>query len=118
MGGSTKEIGPWSPSSHYDYTRTVSTARSLHRIIWRYLTVFYHNTVTELSRRVQGFSDQKQLGSTYIVELICQSGNHERQAVERTIGKWVKIGRRYQHLIDALGSGSLIWLPDQISDTV
>ncbi len=107
-----------SPADHYEYTCTVETGRTLDRILWRFLTTFYCDLISELDDTKQRSSRTENGGVAFAVAVICQSGKHDPDTVRERVMGWVKVGRRYRGFMNALCSGCLILLPEKISDLV
>jgi hypothetical protein len=107
-----------SPADHYDYTCSVEARRTLDRILWRFLTTFYYDLISELDATKHRSSTTENGGVAFAVTVICQSGKHNQDTVRDKVKNWVKIGRRYRGFMGALCPGCLVLLPEKISDHV
>ncbi|KAH6699909.1 hypothetical protein BKA61DRAFT_621262 [Leptodontidium sp. MPI-SDFR-AT-0119] len=107
-----------SPVDHYEYTCAVETGRTLDRILWRFLTTFYYDLISEFDATKRQFSTIANGGVAFMVAVICQSGKHNPETVREKVVGWTKVGRRYRGFMDSLCAGCLILFPDHISDLV
>jgi len=96
----------------------VETRRTLDRILWRFLTTFYYDLISELDAIKQRSSTTENGGVAFAVTVICKSGKHDPDTVWNKVKDWAKIGRRYRGFIAALCPGCLILFPEKISDLV
>jgi len=96
----------------------VETGRTLDRILWRFLTTFYHDLISELDAAKLRFSATKNGGVAFVVAVICQSGKHDPDTVRQKVMGWATVGRRYRGFMKALCTGCLILFPEQTSDLV
>lgn len=115
---SSKGFELQSPSDYYDYTCNVETDRILCKILWRFLTTFYHDLISELDATKCRRSVAETGGVAFVVAVICQSGKYDREIVRKRVMGWASIGRRYRGFMNALGSGCLFLLPEKTSDLV
>ncbi|EXU94821.1 hypothetical protein X797_012100 [Metarhizium robertsii] len=107
-----------SPSDYYEYTCNVETDRILCRILWRFLTTFYYDLISELDATKNLLHKTENGGVSFVVAVICQSGKHNCDIVRERVVGWAKIGRRYRGFMNALCSGCLFLFPEKISDLV
>ncbi|KAF5127188.1 hypothetical protein E5D57_008116 [Metarhizium anisopliae] len=107
-----------SPSDYYEYTCNVETDRILGKILWRFLTTFYYDLISELDAKKNLLSKTENGGVAFVVSVICQSEKHDRDVVREKVIGWAKIGRRYRGFMNALCSGCLFLFPEKISDLV
>jgi hypothetical protein len=96
----------------------VETGRTLDRILWRFLTTFYYDFISELDATKRRFSTVENGGLDFVVAVICQSGKHNPEVVREKVVGWIKVGRRYRGFMDALCAGCLILFPEQTGDLV
>src|SRR5207302_9631237 len=59
-----------SPADHYDYTCSVETRRTLDRILWRFLTTFYDDLISELDDTKQRCSTAENAGVAFAFNII------------------------------------------------
>ena len=107
-----------SPADYYEYTCNVETDRILCKILWRFLTTFYYDLISELDATKNLLSKTENGGVAFVAAVICQSGKHDRNTVREKVIGWAKIGRRYRGFMNALCSGCLFLFPEKISDLV
>jgi hypothetical protein len=96
----------------------VETGRTLSKILWRFLTTFYYDLISELDATKQRLSTTKNSGVAFVVAVVCRSGKHDPDTVREKVMGWAKVGRRYRGFMDALCSGCLILFPEKTSDLV
>lgn len=111
-------VGLQSPADHYEYTCAVETGRTLDRILWRLLTTFYYDFISERDATKRQFATIENGGVAFVVAVICQSGKHDPDIVREKVVGWTRVGRRYRGFMDALCAGCLVLFPEQISDLV
>ncbi|KAF8862764.1 hypothetical protein BDZ45DRAFT_182906 [Acephala macrosclerotiorum] len=107
-----------SPADYYEYTCNVETGRTLDKILWRFLTTFYYDLISELDATKQRLSTTENGGVAFVVAVVCRSGKHDPDTVREKVIGWAKVGRRYRGFMDALCSGCLILFPERTSDLV
>ena len=107
---------PLLAADFYEYTCKVETRRKVDKILWRFLTSFYYELVSELDDTKQRLSKTDKGSVAFVVAVICRPGKHDPLSVQEKVMDWVRIGRRYQGYMEALSPGCLIMFPDQISE--
>lgn len=115
---SNKDSVPRCAADYYEFTCLVETRRKVDRILWRFLTAFYYDLVSELDTTRHLPSRDEEGGIAFVVAVICQPGKINPISVREKVKGWVKIGRRYRGYMDALCPGCVILFPDEISELV
>jgi hypothetical protein len=92
-----------------------ATGRALDRILWRFLTIQYYDSISELNGTKQRCSTVK---NSSVIAGICGSGTHDPDTVRARVTGWVKVGRRYRGFMQAVCSGCIIVFPEETSDLV
>ena len=106
---------PMCPAEHYAYTCGIEARRESDRILWRFLTSFYHKLISELESTPRRHF--KGDGLLVVSTRICESTQGDPEVVRQNLSRWAGVGRRYHGISDALKSaGCFFLLPESISD--
>ncbi|CAD6443728.1 eef7672e-9e31-4a2c-967a-cde4ac3a9b7f [Sclerotinia trifoliorum] len=91
----------------------LETQRAWDTIIWRFLTLFFHDLVVILNRKILTESLENQL-----VDILCSVTAIQDTTIKirENLRRWVAAGFRYSQLSDSLGYGAPFLLPLSITD--
>lgn len=95
----------------YDYALSVRASAASSKILWRFITTAYYDTISARSPSDR-YSITKE-AVAFVVDVICKSPSYDREAVEKQIISWAKEGGNNRALADRLGGlGCFFFYPN------